>query len=415
MKSAKRRISVLALLTASLLGGTACSGAGNEALQTANGGASGGTSPTDSGSMIGVGGHSPVTGGASNSGLYTGGSLSAAGSSSSSSGTVGNGGGSEGGATAASGGSIATGGTVATGGKAVGGTQSGGTVATGGKAVGGTQSGGTVATGGKAVGGTQSGGTVASGGKAAGGTQAGGTVATGGKAAGGAAGASTYPIATGTPKVYLAGDSTCQTYAASQAPQQGWGQRFQEFFTSTSDVLIVNKAMGGRSSLSFITEGRLDEILAVIKPGDYLFAQWGINDRAVAGEGRATDPATTFRTYLKQYIDGARSKNAIPVLLTPTPRHQYVNGVFQNGFAAYCDAIKAVAAETNTLLIDVQSKGLAYYTSIGDAAVMSTIILNGTDPLHFSTEGAYQMARLVAEGVVELKIPISQFVVQSKL
>ena len=61
-------------------------------------------------------------------------------------------------------------------------------------------------------------------------------------------------------------------------------------------MLIVNKAMGGRSSLPLITEGRLDEILAVIKPGDYLFPQWGINDHAVAGEGRATDPATTFRT-----------------------------------------------------------------------------------------------------------------------
>jgi lysophospholipase L1-like esterase len=145
-------------------------------------------------------------------------------------------------------------------------------------------------------------------------------------------------------------------------------------------VIVVNRAIGGKSSKSFVDQKHLDEILAVIKPGDYLFAQWGINDRSVAGPDRATDLATTFRTYLKQYIDGARGKNAIPVLITPTPRHKYSGGDFGNGFPEYCEAIKAVGAETNTPMIDLQSMGLAYYTSIGDAKVTSTIIL---DALHF--------------------------------
>jgi lysophospholipase L1-like esterase len=156
----------------------------------------------------------------------------------------------------------------------------------------------------------------------------------------------------------------------------------------------------------------LDEILAVIKPGDYLFAQWGINDRYTSDAARYTDPATTFRTYLKQYIDGARSKNAIPVLLTPTPRHQLSNGLPTNGFPEYCAAIIAVGKETNTPVIDLQTKALAYYTSVGDAYVTSTIIL---DALHFVSEGAYQMARMVAQGVVEINVPISQYVIQSKL
>jgi lysophospholipase L1-like esterase len=209
--------------------------------------------------------------------------------------------------------------------------------------------------------------------------------------------------------VYIAGDSTCQTYGTNASGQQGWGQRISEFFTT--DVVFVNKAIGGRSSKSFIAEGRLDDILAVIKPGDYLFAQWGINDRYKSDTARYTDPATTFRTYLKQYIDGARKKNAIPVLLTPTPRHQYANGVFENAFAPYCDAIKAVGKETNTPVIDVQTKALAYYTNIGNAAV-STIML---DVLHFKAAGAYQMARIVAVGVSEGPLPIAKFVIDSKL
>jgi lysophospholipase L1-like esterase len=218
-------------------------------------------------------------------------------------------------------------------------------------------------------------------------------------------GAFPLPAPGSKPTVYIAGDSTVSTYAANANMQQGWGQRIQEHFTT--DVIFVNKAIGGESSKSFIDQGHLDEILKVIKPGDYLFAQWGINDRSVAGPDRATDPATTFRTYLKQYIDGARGKNAIPVLVTPTPRHQFANGVFQNGFPEYCAAIKAVGTETNTPVVDLQSRGLAYYTMIGDAMVSSTISL---DALHFKAEGANQMARLVSEGVKDLGLPISQYV-----
>jgi lysophospholipase L1-like esterase len=223
----------------------------------------------------------------------------------------------------------------------------------------------------------------------------------------------TYPAITGKPTVYLAGDSTVQTYAASQAPQQGWGQRIPELFTK--DVAFVNKSIGGRSSKSFIDEGRLTEILGLLKAGDYLFAQWGINDRYQSDPDRYTDPATTFRTYLKQYIDGARSKGAFPVLVTPTPRLDYTDGVFHNGFVDYCSAIKAVGLETNTPVIDLQTMGLALYTRLGYDAVVNTISLAGPDVLHFRDTGAYQMARLVAQGVSDIAIPISPFVLQDKL
>jgi lysophospholipase L1-like esterase len=228
----------------------------------------------------------------------------------------------------------------------------------------------------------------------------------GGAAGGaGAGGANDYPVSDGKPTVYLAADSTVQTYAASQAPQQGWGPRIQEFFTN--DVTFVNKAIGGRSSKSFIDEGRLDEIEKLLKKGDYLFCQWGINDRYMSDPARYTNPATTFRDYLKQYVEAARGKNAIPVLVTPTPRLDYSNGVFMNDFAAYCEAIKAVGAETHTPVIDLQTKALAYYTSVGYEVVERDLAL---DVLHFKEKGAFEMARLVAEGTRELSLPISPFV-----
>ncbi len=401
---------VFALSAFSLLGCSsdssqpgAASGGSTGGEVAATGGASAGgatTSPTSSGGALPSGG-TPASGGLSQASSVSQGGLATGGAATSAAGQPATGGRITGGSTSDG----AAGGEGATGGTGAGGSKTGGSVAGGGV------TGGTI--GGVSTGGAAPGGKTSTGGSPGG---AGGRGSGGAVIAGGSSGASsgTYPVSAGTPTVYLAGDSTVSTYAPSTNNQQGWGQRLQEFF-DPNGVIVVNKAIGGESSKSFADQGHLAEIVGLLKPGDYLFAQWGINDRSVAGPDRATDPATTFRTYLKQYIDGARSKNAIPVLITPTPRHQYSGGVFGNGFPEYCTAIKAVGAETNTLVIDLQSKGLAYYTSIGEAKVTSTIILNGTDPLHFNAEGAYQMARLVAQGVVEINVPISQYVIQSKL
>ena len=393
------------------------------------------TSPPSSGGTLPSGG-TPAPGGQPQAGSFSQGGSAAAGTVTSAAGQPAPGGSSSGGRASGgtSAGGSATGGTLA-GGTLAGGTVAGGTLSggskTGGSVAGGSATGGSIAggsvaggsaTGGRASGGTTTGG-VSTGGRTTtggtGGTGSGGKVNTGGASGTAAGGAivipatGTYPVSSGTPTVFLAGDSTVSTYATNPSNQEGWGQELQNFFTS--DVIVVNKAIGGESSKSFADQGHLAEIVALLKTGDYLFAQWGINDRSVAGPDRATDPATTFRTYLKQYIDGARGKNAIPVLITPTPRHQYSGGAFQNGFPEYCAAILAVGAETNTPVIDLQSEGLAYYTSIGDAQVKATIILNGSDTLHFNAEGAYQMARLVALGVQALNLPISQYVIQSKL
>jgi lysophospholipase L1-like esterase len=390
---------------------------GGELAATGGVSAGGGTTtPTSLGGSL-PGGGTPASGGQSQASSAPQGGSTTGGATTSAAGQSATGGSAKGGST--SGG--AAGGESAPGGTAAGGSKTGGSVA-GGNLAGSSATGGGVtggATGGIATGGAAPGGKTSTGGSpgGAGGRGSGGAIITGGSPGTGAGGAivmpatGTYPVSAGTPTVYLAGDSTVSTYPPGTAgDQQGWGQRLQEFF-DPNDVIVVNKAIGGESSRSYVDKKHLDEILAVIKPGDYLFAQWGINDR-YTGDPRYTDPATTFRTYLKQYIDGARGKNAIPVLVTPTPRHQLSNGLPTNGFAAYCTAIIAVGAETNTPVIDLQSMALAYYTKVGDAYVTSTLI---KDALHFVSAGAYQMARMVALGVSALNLPISQYVIQSKL
>lgn len=109
---------------------------------------------------------------------------------------------------------------------------------------------------------------------------------------GSASAAGSAAAATGT--VYIASDSTAQTYSSGYHPQAGWGQKLSSYFTSR--ITVANRAIGGRSSRSFIEQGRLAAIQAVIRPGDYLFVQFGHNDATVGNAERYTPPPTTRST-----------------------------------------------------------------------------------------------------------------------
>lgn len=210
--------------------------------------------------------------------------------------------------------------------------------------------------------------------------------------------------------VYLAGDSTVQTYDSSRAPQAGWGQCIADYFTD--DVQFFNHAIGGRSSKTFITEGRLEKIGQEIKEGDYLFIQMGHNDSTKSRPERYTEPYEDYKEYLRQYIKVARERMAIPILITPVGRLHYVRGEFLADFGDYCNAMKEVADEEDVLLIDLMKTSIQYFTTIGYEEVhrFFMISVNGTDCTHFTDKGANEMARLVSEGIKGLNIELSRFV-----
>jgi lysophospholipase L1-like esterase len=227
--------------------------------------------------------------------------------------------------------------------------------------------------------------------------------------------------ASAAPVVYLAGDSTVMTYKSGYNlyPQQGWGGRLPDMFTT--GVTFSNRAIGGRSSKSFVDEGRLASILSVIQPGDYLFIQFGHNDGS-SNTALHTDPFTSYKTYLSMYIDLARQYGAIPVLLTPMGRRNYdSSGQFINDFVDRCTAVKELAAEKNVPLIDLNTKSIAFYNGIGAPATGDVFLWlnagdypnfpNGvSDNTHFQEYGASQLARLVAEGIEENQLGIRSFI-----
>lgn len=210
--------------------------------------------------------------------------------------------------------------------------------------------------------------------------------------------------------IYLAGDSTVQSYDFSRAPQAGWGQFLGDYITG--GVNVLNHAIGGRSSKTFITENRLSKIITEINKGDYLLIQMGHNDSTKNRPERYTEPYEDYKVYLQQYIKGARSKQAIPILITPVGRLHYVNDEFLVDFGDYCNAMKEVAEENNVQIIDLMKKSIEYFTSIGyeQAKELFMISTNGIDCTHFTEKGAREMARLISEGIEGLAIDLSFYV-----
>lgn len=222
------------------------------------------------------------------------------------------------------------------------------------------------------------------------------------------------------PTVYIAGDSTVQTYDPYWKPEAGWGQMLPLFFTS--NIVFKNHAIGGRSSKSFIIEGRLDEILRTIKPDDYFLIQFGHNDATISVPARYASPAD-YKNYLKTYINGTRQRGATPILVTPMGRRDFNSetGKFNVSFPEYVAAMKEVAAELNVELVDLSTLSVQYYDSIGPQATLSVFLHvepgiygafpNGSaDNTHFQEYGAIQLARLLAGGIEQLNGPLAEFV-----
>ncbi|WP_033338098.1 rhamnogalacturonan acetylesterase [Catenuloplanes japonicus] len=215
------------------------------------------------------------------------------------------------------------------------------------------------------------------------------------------------------PRVHVAGDSTASTYAAGLAPRAGWGQALQIFLAG--GVAVRNAALSGASSKSFADAGLLDAILATMRAGDVFLISFGHNDEKDDPE-RHTDPATTFKTYLSRYVDGARARGGRPVLVTPVERRRFDSaGHATVSHGAYPAAMRELAAATSVPLIDLTALSLALWDSLGVEGTKDHFLwltagespnypAGVEDNTHFQAHGAIEVARLVATGLRGLPI-----------
>lgn len=234
------------------------------------------------------------------------------------------------------------------------------------------------------------------------------------------------------PTLWLIGDSTMTDYAnygedymKERYPQTGWGQGLSLILTpkntkcikifNTDNLIIVNKARGGRSSRSFFEEGRWAEVYNQLNRGDWVIIQFGHNDASESKVDRyVTIPG--YKEFLRLYVNQTREKGATPILITSVCRnYPWVNDTLRNSHGEYPNAMKEVAREMSAYLIDLTEISAMHFTQVGKEYVSERYFMNLppgkyeaypdglSDNTHFQPEGAFEVAKLVFFGLKRLK------------
>lgn len=249
--------------------------------------------------------------------------------------------------------------------------------------------------------------------------------------------------AAATPRLFVASDSTAQTYTQAEFPQTGWGAVLYTalFPNGQATVLsdphadyslarryqqgkyqIFNKSIGGRSARSFIEEGKLASLAAEIRPHDYLLIQWGDNDATSYRPMRYVAP-TDFASYLNQYIDSALTRQAQPILVTPPSQCKFDGQQGHIGFQPYRAVMLELAQKRHLPVIDLGRLSADALTKLGPHAAKALYLQFAPgqypafpegihDQTHFNRFGAKVLARLVASELARYQSTYVQSVSQ---
>ena len=197
--------------------------------------------------------------------------------------------------------------------------------------------------------------------------------------------------------IVLVGDSTV-------TDGSGWGRGFKQLLSDRCEC--TNTAANGRSSKSFINEGRWTKALEA--KGDYYLIQFGHNDEPGKGPDRETDPATTYTENMSRYVDEARAIGAKPILVTSLVRRSWDksgNGKINSSLVPYVEAVKKLAAEKHVPVIELHASSKMLCEEWGKEKCIEFSPVKGTneiDNTHLNSTGSVIFGRLVVEELVRV-------------
>jgi lysophospholipase L1-like esterase len=220
------------------------------------------------------------------------------------------------------------------------------------------------------------------------------------------------------PTLIIAGDSTADN--GPDAWHRGWAAPLIDYFDTTK-INIVNRSRGGRSFRSFVREGLWDQLVANLKPGDYVMIQMGHNDggdvssplgradlpglgdetQEVAGRDGKTEVVHTFGWYARKWIRDVRDKGAIPVVMSQTVYNRWNNGKYARSEPNIFKWAKQTAEQEKVQFLDHTNIIADRYEKLGKDAVRPYF---AADPLHTTTYGAVVNAELFIAGLKQLDI-----------
>lgn len=218
-------------------------------------------------------------------------------------------------------------------------------------------------------------------------------------------------------RLFVIGDSTAASYPEVRAPLTGWAQVLQEYFVPER-LIVENKARGGRSSKSYYEEGAWQPIQENLRPGDFVFIQFGHNDAHTSDPNRFTDPQSTYKEFLRRYVNETRAAGAVPVLLTPINRNGWLaSGEFTDSMGGYPQAVRQVARELHATMLDLHRLTRDRFESLGpaDTKALFLYLEPGTSPnypegkqdgTHLCEDGAREVSGLAVHAIRALNHPL---------
>jgi lysophospholipase L1-like esterase len=209
------------------------------------------------------------------------------------------------------------------------------------------------------------------------------------------------------PTIYVLGDSTVADQPGE--PYASWGQMLPRFFKPS--VAVANHAESGESTFSAAIANRFEKIAAQIRPGDYFLVQFGHNDQ----KSKDPDAQQKFKANLVSWARRAKAKGATPVIVTPMFRNRFNGDQAVDTAGPFPQLAREAAEESGALLIDLHARSKALYEAMGptgvDALFMHNADFSVKDGSHHGPYGAYELAKIVVQGLRDAKAPIARAVV----
>ncbi|MBW2961756.1 rhamnogalacturonan acetylesterase [Mesonia aestuariivivens] len=223
------------------------------------------------------------------------------------------------------------------------------------------------------------------------------------------------------PTLYLIGDSTmADKKNPEENPEHGWGQMLPELMTNK--ITIENHAVNGRSTKSFLNEGRWKTIYDQLKPGDFVIIQFGHNDQKINSPDRYTNPFTAYRYNLEKFVNQTREKGATPILMSSIVRRNFNKfGTFVDTHGSYPLVVRMLGKELDVPFIDMQwlteqleekygeedSRNLHLHFAPGEVAYYEK---RKDDDTHLSKMGATLVATLALKEIAKKDLDLKKYI-----
>ncbi|MSU24001.1 MAG: rhamnogalacturonan acetylesterase [Opitutus sp.] len=211
------------------------------------------------------------------------------------------------------------------------------------------------------------------------------------------------------PTVFLIGDSTVGDQ--SREPFSSWGQSFTRFFKP--GIAIANHGESGETYRDSLGRRRLDKMLSVMKPGDWMIMQFGHNDQKQIAAGTG-GPFTTYQKEIKQHVDAVRAHGGTPVIVSPMERRNFTaDGKIKPSLADYAEASRQAAKGLGVTFIDLNAMSILFYEALGKDQAYRAFAGTGPsrDPTHHDNYGSYELAKCIVQGLRTNQLPLAKFIV----